>query len=92
MNENVRRLENRTYKEIERHHSEIMLNEWFAKRAESEIVLNKLTDKRIKNEISLQEINLKLRLIESGFTDRLNEEIKKNDKKEYNKHIVSYHG
>jgi hypothetical protein len=68
---------------------EALVNKAVVKRIESEIPLNNLTEKRIKNEISLQEINLKLRLIESGFADRLNDEFKKKNGKEIHKTMVS---
>ena len=77
---------------IERQQSEMSLNNIIIERNKSEIILNKLTEKRMKNEISLQEINLKLRLIEGGFVEHMDNEFQKQKKKVKKDIIVNYHG
>jgi len=75
-------------KRIDRERSEVELNEKFMKRAEVETRLNELIAKRIKNEISLQEIDLKLKLIDHGFTKQVNDIIEGKDKI-HKDHMVS---
>ena len=77
---------------IERHQSEISLNTIVIERNKSEITLNKLAEKRLENEISLQEINLKLRLIEGGFVEHMDNEFQKHKKKVKEENVVNYHG
>jgi hypothetical protein len=76
---------------IEWQKSETSLNTIVMKRIDSEIALNVAALKKIKNEISLQEINLKLRLIEGDFSERVNEVIENNDKRKHDNNTVSYH-
>ena len=45
-----------------------------------------------QNEISLQEINLKLRLIEGGFVEHMDNEFQKHKKKVKEENVVNYHG
>ena len=44
------------------------------------------------SDLIVQEINLKLRQIEGGFAECLNEEIEKHDKRKHDNNTVSYHG
>ena len=77
---------------IQRHQSEISINNIIIERIQSEITLNKLTENRIKNDISLQEVNLKLRLIEGGFAEHMDNEFQKHKKKVKEENVVNYHG